>query len=174
MVISFDYGHGTGQDRGANGIVNEEKEIRKYAPIVINELMRKGHKLIDCTPKTPNMGLSESLVYRVNKANTSGSQLHICFHINAFNKLAHGAEIEVASDTGEKYAQSILKEIIKLGFTNRGVKRPSLYVTKHTNMPCVLIEPFFCDSPIDCKLYNPNTLGSAIAKGIVNIVGGNC
>jgi len=91
-----------------------------------------------------------------------------------------GAEIEIASDTGLKYAASILTEIHKSGFKihggnniSDGIKRPSLYVTKHTNMPCVLIEPFFCDSSADVKLYNPNTLGSAIAAGIINIIGGN-
>jgi len=170
MKISYDFGHGTGQDRGAEGIVNEENEIRKYGPIAVNELMRQGHTLINCTPTNASMGLNESLAYRTTKANANGSQLHICFHVNAFNGSAHGSEIEVASDSGQKYADSILKEIVKLGFTNRGVKRPNLYVTKNTNMPCVLIEPFFCDSAIDVKLYNPNTLGLAIAKGITNII----
>ena len=175
MFISYGFGHGTGQDRGANGVVNEETEIRKYGPIVVNELMRAGHTLINCTPTNSNMGLNESLSYRTTKANASGSQLHICFHVNAFqttNK-AMGAECEVASDQSAKYAQSILNEIVKLGFINRGVKRPSLYVTNHTNMPCVLIEPFFCDSSADVKIYNPNNLGLSIATGIINIIGGN-
>jgi N-acetylmuramoyl-L-alanine amidase len=175
MIISYDFGHGTGQDRGANGVVNEEIEIRKYGPVVVNELMRKGHTLINCTPTTPNMSLDESLSYRTTKANTSGSQLHICFHVNAFKttSAAMGAEVEVASDAGANYGQSVLKEIAKLGFINRGVKRPSLYVTGHTNMTAILIEPFFCDSSADVKIYDPNTLGSAIATGIINIIGGN-
>ena len=173
MILTYDYGHGTGQDRGADGIVNEEAEIRKYGPVVVNELLRQGHTLINCTPVDPNMDLNSSLGYRVSKANSSGSQLHLCFHVNAFNGSAHGAEIEVASDNGAKYAQSILAEIVKLGFTDRGVNRPNLYVTKNTNMPAVLIEPFFCDSSVDIALYNPNTLGLAIAKGIINIIGGN-
>ena len=174
MVISYDFGHGSGQDRGANGIVNEEVEIRKYGLVVVNELIRQGHKLIDCTP-SGNMTLNESLYYRVNKANSSGSQLHICFHANAFQSTnnAMGSEIEVASDNGAKYGESILKELVKLGFINRGVKRPQLYVTGHTSMTAILIEPFFVDSVADVKLYNPNTLGIAIAKGIVNIIGGN-
>lgn len=171
MIISYDYGHGVGQDRGANGKVNEEAEIRKYGPIVVNELMRQGHTLIDCTPKDDTMTLQQSLSYRTNKANASGSQLHLCFHINAGG--GHGAEMEVASDNGAKYAESILNEICKLGFINRGIKRPNLWVTGHTNMPCVLLEPFFCDSASDVALYNPNTLGLAIAKGIINIIGGN-
>lgn len=170
-VISYDYGHGTGNDRGASGIIIEEKAIREYGPVCVNELMRQGHTLVNCTPNG-NMTLKQSLAYRVDKANLNGSQLHICFHANAFNKEAHGAEVEVASDAGEKYGQSILSEICKLGFTSRGVKRPSLYVTGHTKAVCVLIEPFFCDSPIDVKLYNPNALGVAIAKGVIKVIGG--
>ena len=174
MIISYDYGHGTGNDRGASGKVIEDVEIRKYGPVCVNELMRRGHTLINCTP-SGNMTLQQSLSYRVDKANSSGSQLHLCFHVNAFKttKDAMGAECEVASDTGAKYGESILKEIVKLGFINRGVKRPQLYVTGHTKAVAILIEPFFCDSAADVKLYNPNTLGLAIAKGITNIIGGN-
>ena len=174
MIISYDYGHmEQGQDGSASGIVYEYAEVRKYGAVVVNELMRQGHELINCTPSNGPMTLGDSLYYRVNKANTSGSQLHLCFHINAFNGQAHGAEVEVASDNSANYGQSILNEIVKLGFTNRGVNRPNLYVTKNTNMPCVLIEPFFCDNQADVNLYNCNTLGLAIAKGVVNIIGGN-
>jgi len=171
-IVSFDYGHlQSGQDTSANGIVNEFKAIREYAPVCVNELMRQGHTLINCTPPSI-MTLQQSLRYRIDKANASGSQLHICFHINAFNGQAHGSEIEVASDSGEKYGQSVLNEICKLGFTNRGIKRPNLYITRNTNMPAILIEPFFCDNAEDVRLYNPNSLGLAIAKGVINIIGG--
>lgn len=173
-IISYDYGHMEGgQDGSANGLVYEYAEARKYGQICVNELIRQGYTLVNCTPPDGAMTLQASLDYRVNKANSSGSQLHLCFHINAFNGQAYGAEVEVASDNSAKYGQSILNEIIKLGFTNRGVNRPSLYVTKNTNMPCVLTEPFFCDNKQDVSLYNPNTLGLAIAKGVVNVIGGN-
>lgn len=173
MIISYDFGHGTGQDRGASGIVNEEVEIRKYAPVAIQILEQEGHKCIDCTPTQPQMTLMESLSYRVQKANSSGSQLHLCFHVNAFTGSAHGAEIEVASDAGEKIAVPVLDEIVALGFTNRGIKRPSLYVTRNTNMVAILIEPFFCDSKQDCDIYNPEALGNAIAKGVLKAIGGD-
>lgn len=172
MIISYDFGHGTGQDRGANGIVNEEEEIRKYAPVVIIALEQAGHKCIDCTPSQPGMSLNDSLSYRVNKANASGSQLHLCFHVNAFDGTAHGSEIEVASDAGEKIAGPVLEEICNLGFTNRGIKRPSLYVTRNTSMVALLIEPFFCDNKQDCNIYNPESLGNAIAKGLLRAIGG--
>lgn len=174
MIISYDFGHtANGGDTSANGIIYEYAEIRKYAPVAIQVLEVAGHTCINCTPTQSGISLNESLAYRVNKANASGSQLHLCFHINAFNGSAHGAEIEVASDAGQRYGESVLNEICKLGFTRRGVNRPSLYVTKHTNMTAILVEPFFCDNAEDCKIYNPVTLGNAIARGILNVIGGN-
>lgn len=175
MIISYDFGHMEGgKDISANGIVYEYAEIRKYAPVCIAALEGAGHQCINCTPPDGSgMSVMDSLAYRVNKANESGSQLHICFHVNAFDGSAHGAEIEVASDNGEKYAIAVLNEIVALGLTKRGINRPSLYVTKHTNMPAILIEPFFCDSQIDVNLYDPTILGNAIAKGIIATVGGS-
>lgn len=174
MIISYDFGHtANGGDTSANGIVYEYAEIRKYAPVAIQVLEVAGHTCINCTPTQSGISLNESLAYRVNKANASGSQLHLCFHVNAFDGSGHGAEIEIASDAGAKYGESVLNEICKLGFTRRGVNRPSLYVTKHTNMTAILVEPFFCDNAEDCKIYNPVTLGNAIAKGVLNVIGGN-
>jgi hypothetical protein len=83
-----------------------------------------------------------------------------------------GAEMEVASDSGAYYGGAILQEICKLGFINRGINRPNLAITRETNMTAILLEPFFCDSSADVALYNPNTLGVAIAKGVCSILGG--
>jgi len=174
MRISYDFGHGTGEDRGADGIVNEETEIRKYAPIAIQLLENAGHTCINCTPTQAGLTLDESLSYRTTHANASGSQLHLCFHVNAGG--GYGTEIEVsanASATSTTVAQFVLNQICALGFTNRGIKTPDLYVTDHTNMPAILIEPFFCDTQDDCNRYNANALGNAIAKGVIQAVGGN-
>ncbi|MBU3216636.1 N-acetylmuramoyl-L-alanine amidase [Clostridium estertheticum] len=172
-IISWDEGHGTGQDRGAEGFLNEEKVIREYAPICIAELQRHGHTLINCTPPNTNMTVNQSLAYRSEHANASGSQLHLCFHVDAYDDAsAHGAEIEYASLAGAKYATSVLTEIHKLGFTDRGIKNPRLWMTYQPSAVSILIEPFFCTNSNDCNLYNKTTLGLAIAKGILNIIGG--
>ncbi|MCB2340912.1 N-acetylmuramoyl-L-alanine amidase [Clostridium estertheticum] len=173
-IISWDEGHGTGEDRGAEGYLNEEKVIREYAPICIAELQRHGHTLINCTaPINTNMTVNQSLAYRTEKANSSGSILHLCFHVNAYDDAsAHGCEIEYASTSGSKYATSVLTEIHKLGFTDRGIKNPRLWMTYQPSAVSILIEPFFCTNSNDCNIYNKTTLGLAIAKGILNIIGG--
>lgn len=173
-IISWDEGHGTGRDRGADGYVNEEKVIREYAPICIAELERHGHTLINCTPPpNTNMTVNQSLAYRTLHSNNSGSILHLCFHVNEVeDPSAHGVEIEYASSTGAKYATSVLTEICKLGFEDRGIKNPRLWMTYQPNAVSILVEPFFCSNSNDCSLYNKTTLGLAIARGVLNIIGG--
>ena len=173
MVITYDYGHGTGQDRGADGYLNEEKVIREYGSIVVSKLKALGHTLCDCTPSaTSNLSLAQSLAYRVNKANSYNSQLHLCFHANAFETdKAEGCEVEYISNAGKVYADKICTEISNsLGYKNRGSQlRTGLYVLKYTNMPAILLEPFFCDTKSDCDKYNAEKLATAIVKGITGI-----
>lgn len=172
-IYSVDFGHGTGQDRGAEGYRNEEHDCREYGNLVVQKLRKLGHTVIDCTPSaSPALTLSQSLAYRVNKANASGSILHICMHVNAFEKdKANGCEVEYISATGKTYADKICTEISNsLGYRNRGSQlRTGLYVLKYTKMVSVLIEPFFCDTKSDCDKYNPEKLATAIVKAITGV-----
>ncbi|WP_368488798.1 N-acetylmuramoyl-L-alanine amidase [Clostridium sp. BJN0013] len=173
MIITYDFGHGTGQDRGASGYRNEEKDCREYGALAIKKLQSLGHTCYDCTPaSSPALTLGQSLAYRVNKANSIGSQLHLCMHVNAFQTdKATGCEVEYASAAGQAYADRVSSEIsTALGLTNRGAKsQPGLYVLKYTNMVAILIEPFFCDNKADCDKYNVEKLATAIVKGITGI-----
>lgn len=172
-TITYDYGHlEHGADTGADGFKNEYKEIRTYAPYAIALLIRAGYNLVNCTPPD-NLGLIESLAFRAKTSNNAHGFLHICFHVNAFDKpTAHGAEVEYCSTVGAKYAQSVLSQIVNLGFEDRGIKNPSLYMTgASVNAVSILIEPFFCSSESDCILYNPVKLGTAIANGVLAIAG---
>lgn len=170
MVITYDFGHGTGEDRGAEGYRNEEHDCREYGTLVIKKLQSLGHTCYDCTPSaSPALSLGQSLAYRVNKANSIGSQLHICMHVNAYETdKANGCEVEYISSTGKTYADRICTEMSNsLGLRNRGSQlRTGLYVLKYTNMPAILIEPFFCDTKSDCDKYDPEKLATSIVKGI--------
>lgn len=168
-IITVDFGHGTGEDRGAEGYLNEEKVIREYGPLVIAGLQKLGYIVYDCTPPAfPALTLAQSLAYRVNKANYYKSDLHLCLHVNAFETdVAQGCEVEYTSDSGKVYADRVSAEMAKLGFVNRGSQsRPNLYVLKYTNAVAVLIEPFFCDTKSDCNKYDAKKLANAIIKGV--------
>jgi len=168
MRIGVDFGHGTGQDRGANGYLNEENIIREYGPLVIAGLQKLGHTVYNVTPTQPGLTLDQSLAYRVNYANSLKVDLFVSCHVNAFQTdVAQGCEVEYLSNAGKTYADKICTEIAKLGFVNRGSKpRPNLYVLKYTSAVAVLIEPFFCDTKSDCNKYNATTLANAIIRGI--------
>jgi len=168
MRIGIDEGHGTGQDRGASGYLNEEKVIREYAPLMIAGLQKLGHTVFNITPTQAGLTLGQSLAYRVNKANSLNLDLFICCHVNAFETdKAQGCEVEYISAKAKVYADRVSAQIATLGFTNRGSKsRPNLYVLKYTKAVAILVEPFFCDTKSDCNKYNAQKLANAIVKGI--------
>lgn len=167
-TIAIDFGHGTGQDRGAVGFLNEEITVREFGPLIIEGLKKRGIIVYDVTPKQPRLTLAQSLAYRVNMANNYKVDLFVSLHLNAFNSKAHGCEVEYTSASGKRYADKICREITKLGLENRGAKvRENLYVLKYTKMPAILIESFFCDNKNDCSLYNKQKLAAAIINGIL-------
>ena len=171
MKIAADFGHCTsGQDRGANGYLSEEAVDREYGAAVIKGLQKLGHTVINVTPTQSGLTLAQSLAYRVNAANASKADLFLCLHVNAFQQKdkAQGCEVEYISASGKAYADRICTEISgQLGYVNRGSqKRPNLYVLKYTNMPAVLVEPFFCSTKSDCNKYNAEKLAKAIIKGV--------
>lgn len=169
MNIGYDFGHGVSGDRGAVGILAEEKVIREYGELVIKALQVQGHKLFNLTPPSNlNLTLAQSLAYRVNKANYYELDLIISLHANDFEKeSANGCEVFYISAKGKALAEKITNEISKLGFYNRGAKyRENLYVLKYTKAPAVLVEPFFISNKNDCSRYNPTTIASAIVKAI--------
>jgi len=168
MRIGIDEGHGTGQDRGASGYLDEEKVIREYAPIVSSGFEELGHTVFNITPTQPGLTLGQSLAYRVNKANSLNLDLVISCHVNAFETdKAQGCEVEYISANAKVYADNICTQLASLGFVNReSVSRPNIYVLKYTTAVAVLIEPFFCDNKSDCNKYNAAKLANAIVKGV--------
>lgn len=167
--IAIRGGHNPGVP-GAHGLVDEVTENRKYYKSIINNLLALGHTVLDVTPGNTSTS-GEDLTYGVNKANAWGADLFVSCHVNA----AGGAGTEVifapGSTRGQEYANKVNNAIASLGFHNRGAYADvrGLYEIKHTNMPAIIIEPFFCDNQGDVGLYKkigPDALGKTIAEGI--------
>ena len=167
MKISGDAGHNCYPDTGATGYKKEDDLTKEVWELVQSKLKAIGIETVDCTPYNMTFSsVSESLKYRVNKANGSNSDLHLCIHFNAGG--GNGVECYIVGTGGkaETYAKSICKEIATLGFANRGVKVSNLYVPKYTTMSCVLIECAFIDSKADMDRYNGEKMASAIVKAV--------
>lgn len=151
---------------GASGCFNEVTEDRKVKNLVIKKLTKLGHTVYDCTD---DAGTTKNAVLKniVAKCNKHKVDLDISIHFNAFNKKASGTEVLCYNSKTHDVAKRIVKEIVALGFVNRGVKDGShLYVLKNTNCPAILIECCFCDCETDKKLYNAEKMATAIVKGI--------
>lgn len=171
MKIAINPGHTLdGQPgSGAVGIKSESQENRKVGDLVIEMLKKLGHTVIDCRVEKAS-SQNAYLKKCVDIANGNKTEIFVSIHFNAANGSAKGSEVYVYSDTSKikSSAQSILDEIVKLGFTNRGVKsNDGLYVLKHTSMPALLVECCFIDNKNDMDLYNVEAMANAIVKGIV-------
>lgn len=170
MKFGIDIGHNCPPDSGAKGIKSEDNLTMEVGNKVIAKLESLGHTVIPCKPNSAST-VNQSLGSRCEKANNNRVDFFVSIHFNAFNGQANGTEVFAISDAGQKVAQKVLDEIVKLGFFNRGVKSGShLYVLRRTNMPGILIEGCFIDSAKDMQLYDGEKMANAIVTGLTGKV----
>ena len=168
MRIAIDLGHGVGQDRGASSkYITEEEIIDNVGGLVINKLKELGHTVIEVRPQQAS-SVSNSLVQRVQKANSNNVDLFVSIHANAGG--GTGTEVYTYHGKELQQARAVLNNLCSLGFNNRGIKGSNLFVTNHTNMTAMLIEVCFVDTQSDVQLYTKlgnNKIADAIVKGLV-------
>ena len=167
MRIAIDLGHGVGQDRGAVGLIAEETIIDNVGGLVINKLKELGHTVIEVRPSSAS-SVSNSLIQRVQKANSNNADLYVSIHANAGG--GKGTEVYTYNGKELRQARNVLNNLCGLGFTNRGIKGSNLYVTHYSNMTSMLIEVCFIDTQSDVELYKSignNKIADAIVKGLV-------
>ncbi|MBW4595296.1 MAG: N-acetylmuramoyl-L-alanine amidase [Brasilonema angustatum HA4187-MV1] len=168
MKIGIDIGHNCPPDTGCKGIKCEDDLNLNVGNKVIEKLKTLGHQVVPCQPTNADT-VKASLTKRCATANAANVDIFVSIHFNCFNGQANGTEVYAMSEVGKKIAKSVLDEIIKLGFNNRGIKDGSkLFVLKNTIMPAILIEGCFVDSQKDMKLYNEEAMANAIVQGLIN------
>lgn len=170
MKIGIRFGHMTnGVDGGAVGILKETDVNGEYGPYVILYLRRAGHEVVDCTPSSA-VDMGDSLNQGIAMANQSKCDKFVSLHVNAGGGVGSEVLYHGKSELGKTLAIQINNSIVrKCGYKDRGAKADvrGLAELKYTDMPSVIVEPFFLDSQCDCNLYNAEKLGKAIAEGIV-------
>lgn len=167
MKFGIDMGHNCPpKDIGASGFKQEDNLTKAVGELLIKKLEYAGHKTVDCTPSKAR-DVNSSLYQRATKANAYQVDQLISIHFNAFNGKAYGSEVFAISSESKKIAQSVLSQIVKLGFTNRGVKDKAFYVLRQTRMSAILIECCFIDSKRDMDLFDAEKMAQAIFVGLV-------
>ncbi|MBW4509107.1 MAG: N-acetylmuramoyl-L-alanine amidase [Scytonematopsis contorta HA4267-MV1] len=166
MRYGIDIGHNCPPDTGARGLKFEDNLTVDVGNRVITKLKALGNEVIECKPSKADT-VRDSLSRRVNRAKSADVDVYVSLHFNAFNGQANGTEIFAISENSRKIAKTVLDEIVKLGFFNRGVKRGShLFVLRNADMTAILVECCFCDSRKDMDLFDSEKMANAIVKGL--------
>lgn len=164
MKIAVDIGHNCPPDTGASGIRQEDNLTYEVGNLVIQKLKAAGYIVTECLPSSAS-SVEQSLYLRAAAANSANVDVFVSIHFNSGG--GQGTEVYAASSKGREFAQSVLNEICKIGYINRGVKDGShLYVIKNTEAPAILVECSFVDSAQDMAHYNADSLAAAIVKGL--------
>ncbi len=176
--VFLDAGHG-GKDPGAvNGSRKEKDDVLKLTNRLRDLLIEQGVKVSVSRTTDKYLTVSE----RVKRANNSGADYFASLHRNSFSSAsAKGAEVWVYSKTSPdtvKKAQRIQDELVKIGFTDRKVKKgaPSYNdfgVNRDTTMPACLIEIGFISNAGDNKLFDNKfeDMAKGLAKALCANVG---
>jgi len=171
MFFAIDIGHNTPPyDTGAGTKNYSEDTLTKLVgELVISKLNQRGHKAVSVTPQSA-YSTDDSLMQRARKANQIDADYFISIHFNAFSSpKANGSEVFVydSRSAARPLAQSVLSNIVSLGFLNRGVKQARFRVLELTSMPAILIECCFISSDKDMKLFDAENMATAIVDGLV-------
>jgi len=190
MLICIDAGHAknTAGKRSFDGALLEYEFNRDVAKRLRSHLERHGIKtMFSCDLETEK---DIALGTRCRTANNAKADLFISIHANAYGTTwnsANGWEIFYCkgSTNGKRLAECIReacepdptkKGILKyLGLKDRGIKTDSLYVTKHTKMPAVLVEHGFYSNYNEMQLLRTaefrEKCAIADAKGLLAYLG---
>jgi len=177
--IILDAGHG-GHDPGAVGNGLKEKDI------VLDLALRTG-KLLEASGATVKYTRTTDVFVelsdRARLANMLKADLFVSFHVNSSANPASGFESFIYSGVNggqtAAYQNVIHRKIAAVfsseGVTDRGQKKANLAVLRETNMPAMLIEYGFINSPKDAALLKNtlflNRLSKATADGIADALG---
>lgn len=171
--LCFDYGHG-GSDRGASYKGRFEKnDTLKLGLAVAKEVRRHGVKVDETRTSDRTMSLRE----RSNFEKRGKYDYFISFHRNAFKpEAAEGVETFTFTRQTAKarsLATRIQKNLVGVGFKDRGVKKANFHVLRETRSPAVLIEVGFIDNSKDNQIFDSKfeKIVEAITRSILDEVG---
>lgn len=161
------------QATGCSGYVSEVTEDRKIKDGYIKSSKSLGNSPRDVTPG--NCDSDTDLIVPVKNANDIGADMFVSIHLNGHVTCKEAKGCEVISDGTKQSNEAgnrIIDNLVAQGFKRRALKiDKSFYELKATNMPSIIVEPFFVDSYADVQNYyrvGADEVGRAIAFGVAN------
>jgi N-acetylmuramoyl-L-alanine amidase len=198
-TVVIDPGHG-GIDDGTKYFGLAEKDVTLAVGLRLNEIL-KGLGVATLMTRTDNVYVSlPARAELANKiADSNADSIFVSIHFNQSSvESVDGIETyyadrkmplpsdwtwigffdhpdDQALDHGENLAADIQTALVsRMMETNRGIKSRSLFVTRHTRMPAVLVEGGFLSNKIENQsLRNPEyreRIAQGIAAGIVTYI----
>lgn len=155
MKIALIIGHSS----TSQGASNKKAKLTEFnynkglVADIKNSLVSSGHKDVQIVYRKTY----EELPKQVNALKPD---IVVSFHCNAYNETASGTEVLYwhKSVKGKKIATIFQKELLKaLKLPNRGIKPKTSedrggYILRHTEAPCIILEPFFIDNDADLAI----------------------
>ena len=157
LTFCVDPGHG-GSDPGAVGSGLRESDVNLDIGLRLRSLLQQDAATVIMTRTT------DAHVYlstRCDIANNANAARFVCIHCNAFNGSASGTEtfcaVNGSANSYDLRNRTQAEMVAHMGTVDRGVKTlADAWVLNGTNMPAILAEVAFIDSPSDgAKLGNP-------------------
>lgn len=172
-TIMLDAGHG-GWHNGASFEGRLEKDDALNLTLAIGNILEEAGQNVLYT-RTEDVYLSPR--ERANQANAAGADYFVSIHRNSspYPGQYSGIESLVYNQYGvaAEMAEDINRNLESVGFINQGVnERPNLVVLNSTEMPAVLVEVGFINTPADNYLFDTqfDAIAQAIADGILETV----
>ena len=172
-VVMLDAGHG-GWHNGASYEGRLEKDDALNLTLAIGQILEENGVDVRYT-RTEDVYLSPRA--RADEANAQGVDYFVSIHRNSSPIPAQysGVETLVYSRYGKaaELAENINENLESVGFINQGVnERPGLVVLNSTEMPAVLVEVGFINTPEDNYLFDTqfDAIAQAIADGILETI----
>lgn len=178
MKIFVRYGHSEEFPGTSSQYGDEVTIIREYAPYVAQKLYNAGHIVYTFNPDTYYIDYDSAnaeLNAGINLANSYGVDLFVSCHVNGLGdpSISYTTVLTRANDNLAMTIGNSINSTVSnlLGITNSGLQHPlDKGELNYTNMPALIIEPFFVSNQSDCSAYysvGGQALGEAIADAIL-------
>lgn len=172
-TIMLDAGHG-GWHNGASYEGRLEKDDVLNLTLAVGKILEENGVNVLYT-RTEDIYKSPG--ERAREANAAGVDYFVSIHRNSspIPGQYSGIESLVYNRYGEaaQMAENINRNLESVGFINHGInERPGLVVLNSTQMPAVLVEAGFINTPADNYLFDTqfDAIAQAIADGILETI----